>query len=228
MSDTNILVRNYTEGIKAEFESFANKSNAISMENYMKGISSYFGIKADVRREISRNYIKKVELPEPTFLPELIQELWKDSHREMHYFAMELLLKFKRQWTLDEIDLFEFMITNKSWWDTVDFIASNLVGSWFRLYPNNITDITGRWNNSDNIWLIRTSLLFQLKYKTKVDEKLLFEYIKNHTDSKEFFIKKAIGWALRQLSKTNPETVRSFIKVTPMQPLSLREATKYI
>ena len=110
----------------------------------------------------------------------------------------------------------------------MDYIASNLVGSYFNIYPGKIRETTDRWMASQNMWLQRTCLLFQLKYKNKTDESLLSGFIDQLTGSKEFFIRKAIGWSLREYSKTNPDFVLSFVRARELSGLSEREALKWI
>jgi len=123
---------------------------------------------------------------------------------------------------------YQFLIINKSWWDTVDYIASNLVGPYFRIYPEKIAPVTSHWMESRNMWLQRTCLLFQLKYRGDTDTGLLTGFIEQLKDSKEFFIRKAIGWSLREYSKTNPEFVISFVRNNHLSGLSEREALKWI
>ncbi|MFT6151359.1 MAG: 3-methyladenine DNA glycosylase AlkD [Flavobacteriales bacterium] len=120
------------------------------------------------------------------------------------------------------------MITNKSWWDTVDLITTNLVGNYFKLFPEQIIPITKIWMESDNIWLQRTCLIFQLKYKEEIDTDLLTDYILQLKDTKEFFINKAIGWILREYTRTNPEWVIDFVNKHELSNLSKREALKLI
>jgi len=127
-----------------------------------------------------------------------------------------------------DIELFELMITNKSWWDTVDLITTNLVGNYFKLFPEQIIPITKIWIESDNIWLQRTCLIFQLKYKEEIDTDLLTDYILQLKDTKEFFINKAIGWILREYTRTNPEWVIDFVNKYELSNLSKREALKLI
>ncbi|MCK5077528.1 MAG: DNA alkylation repair protein, partial [Calditrichia bacterium] len=116
----------------------------------------------------------------------------------------------------------------KSWWDTVDFIATNLVGPLFEKYSELIIPYTKKWMDSGNIWLQRTSILFQLKYKEKTDFKLIIGFIQQCSSSNEFFIQKAIGWILREYSKTDASTVIEFVKNNKLAPLSEREALKWL
>jgi 3-methyladenine DNA glycosylase AlkD len=122
----------------------------------------------------------------------------------------------------------DWLLINKSWWDTVDTIASHLVGSHFQRHPEQIAVYTERWTLSDNLWLKRTALLFQLGYKKLTDVERLFTYISLCKDSEELFIRKAIGWALRGLSKTDPQVVIGFVQQQTLSPLSQREALKVI
>lgn len=126
------------------------------------------------------------------------------------------------------IDLYIYMIVNKSWWDTVDYIAANLVGSYLNQFPDRIIELSSEWMDSNNMWLQRTSLLFQLKYKSASDTELMHNYISKLAVSKEFFLRKAIGWVLREYSKTNAEFVIDYVKKYPMSGLSQREALKWL
>jgi 3-methyladenine DNA glycosylase AlkD len=120
------------------------------------------------------------------------------------------------------------MILQKSWWDTVDFIAVNLVGAYFKVFPHKRNVITQKWMASNNIWLQRSCLLFQLKYKELLDTEFLANTISSLLGSQEFFINKAIGWVLREYSKTNQEWVIHFVSNTPLNSLSEREALRKI
>jgi len=124
--------------------------------------------------------------------------------------------------------LAEWLIINKSWWDTVDSLASNCVGTYFRFYPEKIEYYNSKWITSDNMWLNRTAIIFQLKYKKDTDFELLKNNIRHHSHQREFFIKKAIGWSLREYSKVNPSAVIKFIDENELQNLSIREASKYL
>jgi 3-methyladenine DNA glycosylase AlkD len=122
----------------------------------------------------------------------------------------------------------EYIIENKSWWDTVDFIAKKLVGRYFIEYPEYRDEFIEKWLKSDNIWLQRTTILFQLAYKEETDVKLLFDIIKKLKDIDEFFIQKAIGWSLREYSRTDPDKVEKFIKENDLSNLSSKEGMRII
>jgi len=216
----------YIKGLKKILHENRNDAVAIPMKQYMRNQFEYFGLKTPQRRALCISYMKSKPLPEGKELREIVLQLWELPERDFQYFAMELLVKCRKQWVESDIGLFEHLITNKSWWDTVDLISGQLVGEWFRKFPQHIEPFTSKWNKSDNIWLQRTSILFQLKYKKNTNLKLLYDYIKHLSTSDEFFVQKAIGWILREYSKTDPEEIRSFLKTTKLKPLSVREAKK--
>jgi 3-methyladenine DNA glycosylase AlkD len=141
---------------------------------------------------------------------------------------MEMLAMPQIKFNPEDIKIIEYMITTKSWWDTVDMVAASLAGKYFIQYPDSIRKVTGEWIKSDNIWLKRSALLFQLKYKAKTDFNLMCEYIRKEASHKDFFIRKAIGWVLREYSKTNSDSVKYFISNTVLSPLSKKEGLKII
>jgi len=126
------------------------------------------------------------------------------------------------------LQLAEFMITHKSWWDTVDLVATKIAGTALSASPELIPAYADRWISSENIWLNRSALLFQLKFKKATGTNLLFSYILKCASMHEFFIRKAIGWALREYSKTTPDLVRTFVESQKLSPLSRKETLKIL
>lgn len=222
------MITSYIKSLEDLFSQSANPDNAFYMKKYMKDKFEYFGIQTRPRRELTKPFLKKDTLPTIENLDVLIRELWAKPQREFQYFGIELVEKYSKQLNKNNLPLIEFMVTNKSWWDTVDGIATRVVGDLFRNYPELIIPVTKKWMASDNLWLQRTSILFQLKYKSLTDIDLLFKFIKTLEGSKEFFINKAIGWALREYSKTDPQIVMKFVNSHNLAPLSKREAMKVI
>lgn len=210
------------------FEAAADPGNAVFQKAYMRDQFEFFGLKTDTRREITRNYFNSFSPSDHDLLEQIVRELWALPQREYQYAAQELLHHHKKIWTEKTISLIEFCITHRSWWDTVDYLNSYGTGVFFQKFPKQREKITGRWNRSDNIWLNRGSLLFQLKYKEKTDTELLSKYIISLSASKEFFIQKAIGWILREYSKKDPAWVRRFVQNNKLAPLSVREGSKYL
>jgi len=198
------------------------------MKAYMKNQFDFLGIKSPERRELIKPYLTRSALPPKNELWPIIFELWEMPEREFQYVAMELFSRYNRMVDKNWIGHYEYMITHKSWWDTVDFIAATLAGNYFRQFPERIPEVTNRWMQSGDIWLQRSCILFQLKYKAQTDTVLLTSFLLPLAESREFFIAKAIGWALREYSKTDSEWVRSFIENHELQPLSRKEGLKRI
>ncbi len=208
----------------ASFESKANPETAIRMEKYMRNLFPFFGIKSPERSDIYREFRKDNGIIPNTNKKEIVQWCWQAPQREYQYFAMDFLGKSAKKEQGDILELYEYMIVTKSWWDTVDYIATNLVGAYFTKYPEKIDETTQQWMKSENMWLQRTCLLFQLKYKSRLDTKLIHGFISQLVHSKEFFIQKAIGWILREYSKINPDFVINYVNNNDLANLSKREA----
>jgi len=154
--------------------------------------------------------------------------LWQQPQRELQYCAIDLLLSYHSLWHQDTIILIAKLITNKSWWDSVDPLAYDCAGRYFSQFPSVISNVTAQWNTSENIWLQRSSLLYQKSYKKSTDTTLLSQYIINLAGSKEFFVQKAIGWILREYAKTDEAWVKNFVSKNKIAPLSRREALKHL
>ncbi len=194
----------------------------------MKNQFPFFGLTAGERKELQKPFLTKAQLPPKEEVAGIVKELWKQPQRECQYFAQELAFKYHRKVEKEDIALYEYMVTHKSWWDTVDFIAANLMGAYFKRFPEQRNTYVQKWLESNNMWLQRSALLFQLKYKDQLDTALLSETIQPLLGSKAFFINKAIGWVLREYSKTNPQWVRDFVQSHELAPLSRKEALRLI
>lgn len=218
----------YLLPLQLAFRQHANAHIAGPMKKYMKDRYEYFGIKSPMRKEIYREHKLKYGLIPLAETEEIVRWCWQQPQREYQYFAMEFLGRAAKKADEDSINLYVFMITNKSWWDTVDYIASNLVGNYLKLYPERIKDLTGQWMASNDMWLQRTCLLFQLKYKSATDVDLMKNFVSQLSGSKEFFIRKAIGWVLCEYSKTDVEFVVDYVNNYPLSGLSQREALKWL
>jgi len=218
----------YAEQLETLFRAHSSPEAAESMEAYMRHQFLFLGIKTPLRNELARTFLKEHGIPKGNELIQAVHELWELPEREFQYTGMVLLDKHRKHAEKMHVDFLEGLVTTKSWWDTVDLIASGLIGFHFTAFPELIPSYTERWIVSDNLWLRRTALLFQLKYKQHTDKDRLFQYIRLCADENEFFIRKAIGWALREYSKTDASAVRQFVAETNLSSLSVREALKYI
>lgn len=219
---------NYLVEIQKHFEPYVDEEIAVTMAAYMKNNFRFLGIKSPLRNALLKEFLAKHGNPNIENLSDIIIGLWSLPQREYQYCAMELAKKALTNPLPEDILTITYMLEYKQWWDTVDFIASNLVGHIFNKLPRVREDYFDKWVQSNDMWLNRTAILFQLKYKEKTDPTLLKKAIIPHLNSKEFFHQKAIGWALRQYSKTHPDWVSHFVNSHTLSKLSKREASKYL
>ena len=214
--------------IKKEFATCANATKAAGAKAYLLHQFEFYGLQTPERRKICKAFYKANPVNNHTELSKIIKEAFAAPERELHYFAIELLAFHHKLWTDKTITIIEWMLTHKSWWDSVDAINSNVIGKYFIKFPSLLEPTTKKWNQSSIIWLQRMSILFQLPYKEKTNTELLEKYIINRIDTNEFFVNKAIGWALRAYAYTNKKWVIRFVKDHPqLSNLSKREALKH-
>ncbi|MDB4088848.1 DNA alkylation repair protein [Flavobacteriales bacterium] len=218
----------FVSQLEADFRQQADKNIAEKQEAYLKNKFELFGLPTPLRKETQKPFLLKGNLPSKENLAEITKELWSKPQREFQYFAIDLNRKYLKKIEFNDIELFEMMISNQSWWDTVDLIATNLVGAYFKRFPEQIISVTTKWMESENMWLQRTCLIFQLKYKEAIDTEILTNYILLIKNTKEFFINKAIGWILREYTRTNPEWVVDFVNKYELSNLSKKEALRLI
>jgi len=216
------------EGLLLVFQENADAYQAERMKAYMRNLFDFYGLQKDKRADLASPFLKSLINSSEDNINEVVKFLWKQPQRECQYVAMEYIFKMHKKWTPETLQLFEYMIAEKSWWDTVDFIASSLVGKLLQKYPALILSSVERWDADKSFWFHRTTMIFQLKYAAKTDQYLLFAQCEKYVQSKEFFIQKALGWSLRQYSKFNPEAVRKFVQDHQLSTVSLREAKKYL
>jgi len=210
------------------FEQHADPAQAAGMTKYLRDQFEHLGIKTPERRELQKKFYAKHGLPPVAELDSIVRELWALPQREYQYTAVGLIGRMAEQIPPDFIKTIEYLIVTKSWWDTVDSLAGEIVGIHFRRFPKVREKYLARWGKSENFWLRRSCILFQLNYKEETDFPLLCDIIRENLGSEEFFINKAIGWALRQYARTDPQAVTKFVKCTALDPLSRREAMKHL
>jgi len=219
----------YVKIVETEFHKHHNLERSIPMAAYLKNKFELLGIKNPERKEIQKKIISEHGIPTIDEIETITKELWDLPFREFHYCAIDLLDRYKKKLPKSSIDLYHYMIVNQSWWDSVDTIASKLVGALVALYPDLIDSHINEWSLDENIWLQRSAIIFQLKYKDKVDTSLLAKYIERSMWTKEFFLNKAIGWSLRQHSRVDPQWVIRFVEDHPeLSNLSKKEALRLI
>jgi 3-methyladenine DNA glycosylase AlkD len=221
-------MRPYIIPLVSLFEQNADPVQAAPMKKYMRDQFEYLGIKSPQFKILMKEHIAAHGLPSVEELDEVARELWGLPHREFQYAANSLIGRIEKKLPKGFAPTFEHLITHKSWWDTVDTLAGGPVGVHFQRFPDVREKYLAGWRKSNDFWLRRTCILFQLNYKKETDFGLLSEIIRENLGSKEFFINKAIGWALRQYARTDPRAVKKFVKATDLHPLSRREAMKHL
>lgn len=218
----------FTKDLITELHKKANVNIAIEQSNYMRNEFQFFGIKTPLRRDIQKPFFKLSELPPKSEMLQIVRSLWIQPQRECQYSAQEFAYRYLKHSKKNDIELYIYMATHKSWWDTIDFIAIKLIGHYFKVYPELRKTYINDWISSKNLWLQRCALLFQIKYKNNLDTTLLEHVIAHLSHTQEFFIDKAIGWVLREYSKTNAKWVRNFVSKTDLSVLSQKEALRLI
>ncbi|MBB3110639.1 3-methyladenine DNA glycosylase AlkD [Paenibacillus phyllosphaerae] len=221
--------QHYVTLLENKLRASANPAEAAAMAAYMRDLFPFLGIKKPERAALTRDFLTEHGLPETEEeLLQVVRTLWALPEREFHYTAIVLLEKRMKKAKPERAPLLEQLIVTYSWWDTVDLLAGKLAGSLFELYPELRGEYVPRWTESDDLWLRRSVLLFQLHYKERTDAQLLFALIRRFAGEEDFFIRKAIGWALREYSKTDAQAVRNFVAAEKLSPLSVREALKWL
>jgi 3-methyladenine DNA glycosylase AlkD len=218
---------NFIIALENAFRQNKNPENAFAMAKYMKNNFPFFGIKTQDRRRIFKAVWKEKKQEVAADAREIARVLYSKPEREFHYCAIEILIKeLQGNYKKEDIQYIENLIINNSWWDSVDTIAKYILGEYLLEFPLETKKTIERFLNSERLWINRSALLFQLSYKQKTNAALLFSGCLQLAHSNEFFIKKAIGWALREYAKTNPEAVRNFVLNNNLKPLSRKEALK--
>lgn len=213
--------------IKAVFEANADAGNAVKMSEYMRNQFTFYGIQSQKRREITKDFIK-VAKKSKAIDWEFLDYCWNDEHREMQYFVLDYLEAMQKYLTYEDIPRLYRYIKTKQWWDTIDFL-DKITGN-IAFVDERVNDLMLEWSTDEDIWLRRIAIDHQNGRKEKTNTVLLEKILLNNLGTNEFFINKAIGWSLREYSKTNPGWVRSFIENNrdKMSNLSIREASKYL
>ena len=216
-----------------------NPDKIEGMENYMRNKFKFLGLQAAERRKLSREYLnplaKKAKAGYSTEQPDrsvvdwdVLFTLWELPEREFQLTGIDYLKRVQQYLVLDDFEYLKQLVLTKSWWDTVDFLSKN-IGAIVIKEPD-LIETMKTWSLETNIWLRRVSILHQLSLKEKTNTKLLEEVILNNINDEEFFIQKAIGWALREYAKTDENWIINFIEQyqNQLSALSYREAIKNI
>ena len=200
---------------------------AAEMAAYMKTGMPFYGVSAAPRREVAREAARRFPPADRCDYARAVRALWRQPHREEKYVAIAYARAFKKHVVAASLPLYEKMIREGAWWDLVDEIAAHLVGGALAKEPEAAWPIMDRWISDNDMWVRRAAILCQLPFRERADEARLFRYCAERAHERELFIRKAIGWALRQHARVAPEAVRRFVLSHNLSPLSAREAFKH-
>jgi 3-methyladenine DNA glycosylase AlkD len=219
--------------VRAELSRAADPRKAGMMQRYMKSTMPFLGIQAPVRRKICAGVFAENRLPTARAWRAACLALWRRArYREERYAAIQLsgCRAYDDFQTLDAVSMYEEMIVDGAWWDYVDEIAAHRIGMLLSKYPDQLSRLMLQWSRSKDMWKQRTAILCQIRLKSATDLKLLYRCIEPALTSQEFFLRKAIGWALRDYARTNPAEVRRYVEKrrSSLSPLSRREAMKHM
>ncbi len=225
-AEIEALLKAVRDGLK----SVADPSRAPKMQSYMKSKMPYWGVDSTTMRRTVKAAFDAHPLSTPELWRDAVLQLWRQAtHREEWYAAIELLeYKRYRPWrTLAMLPVYEELIVSGAWWDVVDVLASHRIGELLRHHPDTMKPLLLQWSASDNLWKRRTAIIAQLGRRDATDLELLYRCIEPALAEKEFFLRKAIGWALRDYAWTDPDEVVRYVETHPsLSGLSKREALK--
>ena len=219
-----------TSFVKQKLASVADPEKAVHMAAYMKTDMPFYGVQSGPRREIARQAKQRFPVESRAAYEDAVLELWRLPHREEKYIAVALARLNRRFVGPESLWLYEKLIREGMWWDFVDEIAVHLVGGAILVGRGEVWPAIDRWIEDRDMWIRRSALLCQNKHKHLTDRKRLFRYCLARSDEQEFFIRKAVGWALREYSYSAPQAVREFLLAhrDKLSPLSFKEAARQL
>lgn len=232
------IVKRLINLAQTELEKKQDPAKAKYMQGYCKTTMPMYGLQKPDRAVIEKSMHasladENIEVT-PSLYRDCVQSLWELPHREEKYLAIDFALKYQKMIDWEQLDLYEGILRDSHdimWWDFVDPIAINLVGRVALIEKEKIEPRLRQWiDDEDHMWLRRAAILAQLKHKKETDEDLLLEFCRKRMHEKEFFIRKAIGWVLREYGKTNPDLVVHFLtnEKANLSALSYREGSRIL
>ena len=216
------------EDLRAALDDIADPERAEPMAAYMRNQFVFLGISAKDRRAAVKPWLRAAKRAEPDDLLDLARWCWIQTEREFHHVGADALRAGAARLRADDLDVVRGFVTTHSWWDTVDSLAAWTVGP--MVAAHDLGAVMDDWIHDDDFWVARTAILHQLGYKDRTDGERLFGYAELRAGDTEFFIRKALGWALRQYARVAPDEVRSFVDThrNALSGLTIREATKHL
>ena len=216
--------------VSAQFRTLANPENAGPMAAYMKTSMPFYGVKKPDRLPVYREMKKRFAPATRREYEAGVKALWRRPHREEKYAAIVFARQFDTFISVESLPLYEQLVREGAWWDLVDDIAIHLVGRAQLKQRSRVRPVVRRWIEDEHLWIRRTALLSQNRHKDETDQRQLFTHCLRRASETEFFIRKAIGWALRDYSYTAPEAVRDFLITNRgrLSGLTFREGAKQL
>ena len=224
---TTPLARAILDRLVAIYPAAADPARAAPMRSYMRDQFDFLGIRSTEQRALARQVLSGLANPDENELRTVALACWALPHREYQYFACDWLRRHARIASPDFLDTARRLVVTKSWWDTVDALAAHVVGPLVSWHPDLLSTMDD-WSRHEDMWLVRTAILHQLRYGEATDAARLFRYCTAQAEHRNFFVRKAIGWALREYAKTAPDAVSVYVRAHErrLSPLSVREALK--
>ncbi|MEV6017224.1 MULTISPECIES: DNA alkylation repair protein [unclassified Streptomyces] len=225
----SVLADTLLDRLTTVYPAAADSERAASMRAYMKDVAPFLGLTTPERRALSRTVLRDTARPAERDCTALALRCWRLPEREYQYFAVDYLRRHVSRLSSGFLPVARHLVSTVPWWDTVDLLAAHVVGGLVAADPRLRADMDA-WIEDDDLWVARTALLHQLRYKEATDTGRLFAYCVRQSGHPDFFVRKAIGWCLREYAKTDPGAVRDFVTAerARLAPLSVREALKNI
>jgi 3-methyladenine DNA glycosylase AlkD len=211
------------------YRTAADPVRAAGAGAYMRHQFPFLGITSPQQTQLNRTILAGLARPDEADLVAVAEGCWALDEREFQYFACAYLRRHVKVGTPRLVPVVRSLIVTKSWWDTVDTLAAHTIGPLVAAHPSLVSTMD-EWIEDENMWLVRTAILHQLQYKDRTDAQRLFRYCSTRAGHPDFFIRKAIGWALRQYAHTDSDAVRGYLDraAAILSPLSVREASKHL
>ncbi len=216
----------FIQKAQQSFEAHSTTERAPEMKAYMKDQFEFLGLSRPERNEVQKKLLPQFPIQDAITLETVVRKLWKLNFREYHYLALDILAAKKKLIPQLNFGFLNFLVENNQWWDSIDTISSKVIAPYYLFHKKAYRSDLKVWWESDDFWKRRVCIIFQLKFKDKTDLDFLSKRILENTSSKEFFLQKAIGWSLREYSKTDPDWVTAFVEKNELKPLSRREALR--
>jgi len=211
------------------FSAAREPDRAVKAAAYMRDQFAFLGFSMPTQRALARTVVAGLPAPTEDELRATVLACWALEEREYQYFACDFLRTHHTVPGPEFLETARTLITTKSWWDTVDPLATRFVGNLVRRLPA-LSERMDEWSAEKNMWLVRTAILHQMHWGEATDTDRLFDYCTRQAGHRDFFVRKAIGWALRQYAWTDPDAVRKYVAKNRavLSPLSVREASKHL